>query len=99
MVCRVRQHYDLKTRYERLRQRGMLTLIEVAARLGVSTWTIKTWRKAGLLRAHAYNDKSQYVYEPPGDDAPVRYRWKGISQRRHLEKVSSNPNDEVQYEA
>ena len=32
MVARVRDHYHLKSRYDRLRERGLLTLAEVALR-------------------------------------------------------------------
>jgi hypothetical protein len=79
MVARVRDHYRLPPRYERLRGRGLLTLEEVARALGICTATAKQWRRAGLLRAHPYNDKHQYLYEPPGPEAPARYAWKGIT--------------------
>ena len=52
MVARVREHYHLKPRYERFRERGLLTLDEIAQVLGISTATAKQWRLAGLLRAH-----------------------------------------------
>lgn len=76
MVRKVRLAYGLKDTYSRLRDRGLLTLDEMAAALGVSTSTVKVWRRHGLLRAHAYNDKDQYLYEPPGEDAPVKGKWK-----------------------
>jgi hypothetical protein len=66
MVARVREHYQLKPRYERLRERGFLTLEEVARALGISTATAKQWRLAGLLPHTPYNDKNQYLYERPG---------------------------------
>jgi len=98
-VMHVRHHYQLKSRYERLRERGLLTLAEVAQTLGISTATAKHWRRAGLLRAHAYNDKHQYLYDPPGADAPTRYTRKGIAHDdRHRRSLSLRPN-EVQYEA
>jgi len=99
MVRRVRCHYGLKPRYQRLRERGMLTLSEIATQLHVSLVTIKVWRRAALLQAHAYNDKHQYLYEPPGPDAPVRHERKGIYCGRHLREVLPDPTDEVQYEA
>jgi DNA invertase Pin-like site-specific DNA recombinase len=76
MVQRLREEYGLESRYRRLRRRGLLTLAEVARKLRVKTCTIKEWRRAGLLRAHAYNDKNQYLYEEPGADAPKKYKWK-----------------------
>ena len=99
MVARVRDHYHLRGRYERLRERGLLTLAEVASVLQISTATAKHWRRAGLLRAHAYNDKNQYLYEPPGADAPARYTWKGIRQWDRQRRSMSLPPNEVQYEA
>jgi hypothetical protein len=99
MVARVRDHYHLKPRYERLRDRGLLTLDEVAQALGISTATAKQWRLAGLLRAHAYNDKQQCLYEPPGPDAPARYAWKGITNWKRQRRSRSHPSHEVQCEA
>lgn len=72
IVARVRRAYELKSRYDRLRYAGMLTLTEIALQLGVATSTVKTWRNHDLLRAHAYNDKGECLYEPPGDHAPVK---------------------------
>ena len=72
IVQRLRREYELKTRYDRLREAGMLTLSEIADRLGVVTQTVKEWRDHGLLRAHAYNDKNECLYENPGDDPPAR---------------------------
>ncbi len=99
MVARVRDHYHLEPRYERLRERGLLALSEVADALGISTATAEQWRLAGLLRAHAYNDKNQYLYERPGPDAPTRYTWKGITQWKRQRGSASHPTHEVQCEA
>jgi DNA invertase Pin-like site-specific DNA recombinase len=99
MVARVRDHYHLQSRYDRLRERGMLTLAEVACALNISTATAKQWRLAGLLTAHAYNDKNQYLYEPPGPGAPVRHKPKGITRWKVDRRSRSHPTHEVQYEA
>ena len=55
MVQRLRRDYQIKTRYDRLREEGLLTLDETAALLGVSSRTIKIWCQRGLLCARAYN--------------------------------------------
>jgi hypothetical protein len=99
MVARVREHYHLTPRYERLRERGLLTLAELASALQISTATAKHWRRAGLLRAHAYNDKPQYLFEPPGADAPTRYAAKGIARWDRARRSATHPTNEVQYEA
>jgi len=75
-VWRLRRHYRLHSRYDRLRAAGMLDTSELATRLHVAPATIKIWRRAGLLQAHVYNDKGQYLLEPPGPDHPVRYQRK-----------------------
>ena len=98
-VYRIRREYELRSRYDRLRAAGMLHMEEIATRLDVTPDTIKVWRRAGLLRCHAYNDKGQHLYEPPGGDAPVRKTWKGISAKKRLRKVAADATEEVQYEA
>ena len=42
----------------------MQTAEEIAARLGICTSTANQWRKRGLLRAHAYNNKKQEPFSP-----------------------------------
>ncbi len=69
-VARIQREYSLKPRYDRLREAGLLTRLEMAQALGVAATTIRIWRAHGLLRGHAYNDKGDYLYEPPGEDAP-----------------------------
>jgi DNA invertase Pin-like site-specific DNA recombinase len=98
-VWRLRTRYELRRRYDRLRAMGMLDQAEIAKQLHVSVDTIKVWRRAGLLRCHAYNDKGQHLYEPPGGDAPVRKTWKGLSAKKRLRKLAADATKEVQYEA
>ncbi|HKY38023.1 MAG TPA: hypothetical protein VJN18_18905 [Polyangiaceae bacterium] len=76
MIARLRRDYRLASRFERLRARGLLTRDEIAKRLGVNVATVKYWRNRGWLRGVPYNDKSDYVYEPPGPDAPKKFKWK-----------------------
>ena len=96
-VYRLRTDHNLRSLYSWLRAAGMLDQSEIAARLGVSPATIKNWRHARLLKARAYNDKQQCLYEPPGADAPIRYKHKGISEqeRRRRREVASQPTKEV----
>ena len=98
MVQRLRRDYGLKTRYERLRETGLLTLDEMAQLLGISTHRVKVRRDRGLLRAHAYNDKNECLYEHPGDDPPVKQQGRKLSERRRFCKVAPNPTKEVQCE-
>ena len=75
-VARIRGSYRLKNRYDRLREAGMLTLGETARALNVSTCTVKVWRRRGLIRGHAYSGRNDYLFEPPGADAPVKHKRK-----------------------
>jgi DNA invertase Pin-like site-specific DNA recombinase len=99
MVQRLRRDYRLKTRYDRLREAGMLKLDEVANLLGVAMQTVKIWRDHGLLRAHTYNDKNECLYEPPGDDPPVKKQGSRLSKRQRFSQVATNRAHEVQCEA
>jgi DNA invertase Pin-like site-specific DNA recombinase len=69
--------YGLRSRYDRLRQRGMLNKKEMADRLGVHEQTVDRWAKYGLIRAHFYNDHGWQLYEPPGANMPAKHcsRW------------------------
>jgi hypothetical protein len=85
IVRRVRIDYRLKSRYARLRALGFMNITEIAKLLHVKTCSIKLWRRAGLLVAHPYNDKGQYLFERPGLDTPVKYQHQG--KKKMLEKA------------
>jgi hypothetical protein len=74
MVGKIRDAYKLRSRYERLRERGLLDLGEIARRLDVGPSTVRYWHRAGLLIGHPFNDKGQCLFEPPGANAPVKYK-------------------------
>ena len=99
IVWKIRTNYALRSRFERLRARGLLTIEEIAERLTVSTWTIKKWRKRGLLHGHAYNDKPCRLYELP--EYPPTKREGGSISRQLLRSFESalHRANEVQYEA
>ena len=98
----IQQAYGLVPRYERLRNRGMLTLSELAEQLGVACGTVKNWNQAGFLRSHLYNDRNDCLFEPMGDEAPVKGKHKGLMislrQMRLSRKISPEKHKEVQYE-
>ena len=99
LVFTVRRNYALKSRYERLRDRGLLRRDEIADRLGVSISTVKKWHKHGLLRGHVYNDRRQYLFEIP-DPPPTRQpgRWLSRDQSRSPSQCPTGAM-EAQYEA
>lgn len=75
--------YNLRSRYDRLRQRGMLNKKEMADRLGVHEQTVDRWAEHGLLTAHIYNDHGWQLYEPPGPSTPAKHcsRWDRLVDR------------------
>ncbi|MFI7644391.1 recombinase family protein [Nonomuraea sp. NPDC049400] len=71
IVMRIRDNYGLRSREQRLRDAGLLTLNQMANRLGVSTSTVKHWFHAGIVSGQCYNDKGQILYHPPGPNPPT----------------------------
>jgi DNA-binding CsgD family transcriptional regulator len=63
----VRRTYLLKSRFEQLRERGMLTGEEIAVQLNVSPTTVHHLGQQGVLKRHLYANNHRCLYEPPGD--------------------------------
>ena len=99
IVMNVCRGYNLKARYDRLREKGMLTVKEMAAALGITAQTVMVWCREGLLRGHAYNDKNECLFERPGPDAPVKSQGWKLAERRRFPEVTSDRCKEVQCEA
>ena len=99
IVARIRHNHGLKSRYTRLREAGLLTLREMAHRLGLSAPWVKIWRDQGLLKAHPYNDRNECLYEDPGENPPRKMQGMKLSERPRLFENPSSRTNEVQYEA
>ena len=70
IVLELRIGNHLPSHAKRLRAKGLLTLTEIAHRLGVHPMTIKRWHNAGLLPSHKANDKNERLYESPAPGDP-----------------------------
>jgi DNA-binding transcriptional regulator YiaG len=66
----IRTAYRLKSRFDRLREHGMLTRSEIARRCGISTNTVSDWQRKGQVVAHAVNGRNQFLFEDPGPHLP-----------------------------
>jgi len=99
IVARIRRRSGLTSRYDRLRQAGMLTVEEMAVVLGISPQSVKIWNRHGLLRSHACNDKNDYLFEHPGNNPPRKAQGRKLSERRLVNEVVVQGAQEVQYEA
>ena len=89
-VAYIVHQYKLRSRYDRLRARGMLTKQEAAARLNIHEATINSWVKHGLITRHAYNGHYG-LYELPDSDLPQKHssRWDRLTDRAaaHLQEA------------
>jgi DNA invertase Pin-like site-specific DNA recombinase len=99
VIARLRRDYQLKPRYDRLREKGLLTLAEISERLKVPPLRIRTWKNHGLLKAYPANDKDLWLYENPGVDAPRKMQGVKLSKRRRFPENVSPGLQEVQCEA
>lgn len=82
--------YALRSRYDRLRARGMLTKQEAAARLGIHEDTLVRWAQHGLVSRHAYNAHA-YLYEEPTPNSPIKHcsRWDRLADRAATSKTTN----------
>lgn len=87
IVKRLRRDYNLKTRYDRLREKGLLTLQEIAKEIKISETTVKTWRLNGLLKAYPYNGRNECLYEPIDSNTPQKSQGQKYSERRLFEPI------------
>jgi len=71
-VMVVRRAYQLPSRFERLRQRGMLTGEEMAQDLGVCPTVIHQLGRKGELTRHLYGNNRRCLYEPPNGGQLLR---------------------------
>jgi len=99
IVARIQRSYELQSRYDRLRKAGMLTAQEMAQMLGVHPQRINIWKRHGLIRGHAYNDKNDCLYEHPGENPPRKAQGVKLSKRVAAGVVITQGMKEVQYEA
>ena len=104
-VAYLAHEYELRSRYDRLRSRGMLTRPEAAARLGICESTLMRWVEHGLVARHAYNAHA-HLYEAPGPNPPAKHcsRWdrlvdRAAANRTAVDQSSSIESKEMQYEA
>jgi hypothetical protein len=90
--------YAVRSRYDRLRDRGMLMAAEAAARLGIHEATVVRWAEHGMIARHAYNAHA-YLYQLP-HSPPAKHcsRWDRLSDRAAAIKIQreSRPSDPIE---
>jgi len=81
LVYYIQRNSRLKTRFQRLREKGLLTQKELAKMLGTREHNLWYWREKGWLTAYVYNDKNQYLFEPIGENHPIWERVRKINEK------------------
>jgi len=82
-------HYHLRSRYDRLRERGLLTKSEAAQQLGIHEATVSRWVAHGLVTRHPCSGNS-YLYELPLAPLPTKHcsRWDRLAERAKILELS-----------
>jgi DNA invertase Pin-like site-specific DNA recombinase len=82
--------YALRTRYDRLRDRGLVTAAEAATQLGVHQATLNTWAEHGIISRQAC-DRYHHLYEIP-NSLPIKHssRWDPVSARKQQASRENN---------
>lgn len=91
--------YGLRSRYDRLRDRGMLTKQEAAGRLNIHETTLTRWAEYGLITKHAY-DGQHCLYELPASNLPPKQcsRWNRLADRAVALKLAVEPKPSTETE-
>ena len=89
ILC-LRKGNNLPSYADRLRAKGLLTLPEIAERLGLHTATVKAWNHAGLLISHRTNDKNEQLYEPPNLNDPRLAKRQGSPIKKRVPTPSTS---------
>jgi hypothetical protein len=102
IIVRLRREHVLKPRYDRLRERGLLTADEMAGELGVIRQTVAVWYRHGLLKGYDYNRKGERLYELPSQECRPKKQqglWGKLTNRAQYSPFQSHAANEVQHEA
>jgi len=99
IIARLRRDYQLKPRYDRLREKGFLTIEEISERLNVPPLRVRIWRSQDLPKPYPANDNDAWLYEDPGPDPPRRAPGVRLANRRRFDNNAAHGLQEVQYEA
>jgi DNA invertase Pin-like site-specific DNA recombinase len=94
-IVNICHSYGLKSRYHRLRDQGMLTRDEIAQQLGIAKSTVSAWRTQGIVKAQVCDDRKRYLYEPVGDQKPVKCQGRKLSDPRRVCELVPNNVEEV----
>jgi DNA invertase Pin-like site-specific DNA recombinase len=71
-VTWIRQAFQLRSRFARLREQGMRTAKEMSEALGIAETTVHEWARCGLLHRIIYDSRNSSLYEPLRDATIIK---------------------------
>lgn len=93
IVNHLRWAYKIKTRYERLRENGLLTAREVAQLIGGRASSVKSWRHLGVLSGVRFSEKHEYLYPRPTHELIQEIqRRRGLRGKKRNESKHPSPS-------
>lgn len=98
IVQTIRRHYNLPSRYQRLRDKGLKTQDEMAKLLQVKKITIQNWRKQGILQAQRTSYRHDYLFEPIPQSVIQQTNDKPQCRKAQKLRELLHRTNEVQYE-
>ena len=90
-VRHLRREYNLKSRFERLREQGFLTAYEMAQKLGVSAATVHTYGREGLIKKQLYGNDKWSLYEAFPDDTIFQKGEPGRRRSKPAQFITVQP--------
>lgn len=85
----IRYATGMKSYKERLREAGMLTTQEIAAKFGISDTTVRFWHKKGYVQGFTCNEKGDWLYHPKVKNPPIKNsRKKQLFHKPGVQKMS-----------
>lgn len=93
-VAYIVHSYGLRSRFDRLRSAGMLTMKEMAEHLGIHEQTLKAWAEHGIIKRHRYNGNNRHLYECPTVPVPAKHcsRWDRLVDRAAQMRTKEQEN-------
>jgi DNA invertase Pin-like site-specific DNA recombinase len=77
----IRMAYNLPSRHQRLRRRGMLTTREVATKFGIARTTVHEWGRQGLVKKHHADSLNRGLWEIPAGTRIIKGHGGGDAHR------------------
>lgn len=89
LINSLRRAYRLKSRRQRAREKGWLTVREIAVLFDCHQFRINYWRRIGLLTGAHFDERRDYLYQKPS--ATVMAQIRSRQRRRCWKRPNNEP--------